>query len=205
METSSLTERQTTGAAPMAGIAGRKVSNPLPRTTLASASGRPAHPAAVLQHLVRPRASPRAGLAELQPRRVSRRRPRPVTHMMPAIWVVLIPVTPFPAAICPGELRTAERADLPVGPGECYGERIACHLRDPLRRCWPCAWPGGPGVVAAAPAAGCSRRTSLRPQDTLPLPPKGAPTLRRVTPAGKEAAVRPDQSKSARADGGAAR
>jgi hypothetical protein len=32
--------------------------------------------------------------------------------MMPAIWVVLVPVTPFPAAICPGELLTAECADL---------------------------------------------------------------------------------------------
>jgi hypothetical protein len=55
--------------------------------------------------------------------------------MMPGIWVVLVPVTPFPAAICPGELRTAERADLLAGLGEYYGELIVCHLRDPLRRC----------------------------------------------------------------------
>jgi hypothetical protein len=48
--------------------------------------------------------------------------------MMPGIWVVLVPVTPFPAAICPGELRTTERADLLVGLGEYYGERIVCHL-----------------------------------------------------------------------------
>ena len=53
---------------------------------------------------------------------------------MPAIWGVLVPVTPFPATICPGELRTAERADLLIGLGE-YGERIVSHLRDPLRRC----------------------------------------------------------------------
>jgi hypothetical protein len=55
--------------------------------------------------------------------------------MMPGIWVVLVHVTPFPAAICPGELRTAERADLRAGLGEYYGELIVCHLRDPLRRC----------------------------------------------------------------------
>jgi hypothetical protein len=48
--------------------------------------------------------------------------------MMPDIWVVLVPVTPFPAAICPGELRTAERADLLVGLGEYYGGLIVCHL-----------------------------------------------------------------------------
>ena len=54
--------------------------------------------------------------------------------MMPGIWVVLVPVTPFPAAISPGELRTAERADL-AGLGEYDGELVVCHLQDPLRRC----------------------------------------------------------------------
>jgi hypothetical protein len=54
--------------------------------------------------------------------------------MMADIWVVLVPMTPFPAAICPGELRTAERADLLAGLAEYYGERIVRHLRDPLRR-----------------------------------------------------------------------
>jgi len=48
--------------------------------------------------------------------------------MMPDIWVVLVPVTPFPAAICPGELRTAERADLLAGLGEYHGRLIVCHL-----------------------------------------------------------------------------
>jgi hypothetical protein len=48
--------------------------------------------------------------------------------MMAGIWVVLVPVTPFPAAICPGELRTAEHGVL-AGLAECYGERIICHLR----------------------------------------------------------------------------
>ncbi len=123
-------------------------------------SGRPTQPAAVLQYLVRPRASLRAGLAELQQRRVPRRRPRPVTHMMPGIRVVLIPVAPFPAAVCPGELRTAERADLRASRSEGSSGRIIGHLRNPLRRCWLCAWPG---VVAAAPAAECGRMTSLRP------------------------------------------
>jgi hypothetical protein len=169
-------------------------------------SGRPAQPAAVLQHLVRPRARLRAGLAELQPRRVPGRQPRPVTHVMPGIWAVLIPVTPFPAAICPGELRAAERTDLLTGRGDCYGERVVCHLRDPLRRCRLCAWPGGPGVVAAAPAAGCSRGTSLCPRDALPARPEGAPALWRVTPAAeKEATVRPGQSEPTRTHGGAAR
>ena len=97
-------------------------------------SGWPAQPATVLHHLVRPRARLCARLAELQLRRIPGRRPRPVAHMMPGIWVVLVPVTPFPAAISPGELRTAERADL-AGPGDCYGGLIVCHLRDPLRRC----------------------------------------------------------------------
>jgi hypothetical protein len=59
--------------------------------------------------------------------------------MMPGILGVLVPVTPLPAAICPGELRTAERADLLAGFGEYYGELMVCHLRDPLRRCWPYA------------------------------------------------------------------
>ncbi len=48
--------------------------------------------------------------------------------MMPDIWVVLVPVTPFPAAICPGELRTAERADLLACLREYYGRLIICHL-----------------------------------------------------------------------------
>jgi len=46
---------------------------------------------------------------------------------MPGIWVVLVPVTSFPATIGPGELRTAERADLLVGAIECYGMRFVCH------------------------------------------------------------------------------
>ena len=54
--------------------------------------------------------------------------------MMPGIWIVLVPVAPFPAAVCPGELRTAERADPLAHLGAYYGERIVCHLRDPLRR-----------------------------------------------------------------------
>jgi hypothetical protein len=52
--------------------------------------------------------------------------------MMPGIWVVLVPVTPFPAAIGPGELRTAERVDLLA---RCHSKRVVCHLRDPLRCC----------------------------------------------------------------------
>ena len=91
---------------------------------------------------------------------------------MPGIVVVLVPVTPFPAAICPGELQTAERADLLAGLGEYYGELVVCHLRDPLRHCRPCAWPGGPGVVVAAvPVAGRGRMTSLRPQGAPPRAP----------------------------------
>jgi hypothetical protein len=48
---------------------------------------------------------------------------------MPGIWVVLVPVTPFPAAISPGELRTAERADLLAGAVESYSKRVVCHLK----------------------------------------------------------------------------
>jgi hypothetical protein len=92
-------------------------------------SSRPVQPAAVRHHLVRPRASLRAGLAEPQPWRVPCRRPRPITHVMPGIWVVLVPVTPFPAAISPGELRTAERADLLAGAVESYSKRVVCHLK----------------------------------------------------------------------------
>jgi hypothetical protein len=89
---------------------------------------------------------------------------------MPGIWAVLVPVTPFPATLCPGELRTAERADHLVGPIGHYSERVVCHLRDPLRRYWPCAWPGGPGVVvAAAPAPGCSRIDQPMPRRTHSL------------------------------------
>jgi len=54
--------------------------------------------------------------------------------MMPGIWAVLVPVTPFPAAICAGELRTAERAGLLAGLVEYYGELIVGH----------------PGVLSAA-------------------------------------------------------
>ena len=126
--------------------------------------------------------------------------------MMPAFWVVLIPVTPFPAAVCPSELRTAERTDLLVGLGWRYGECVIYHLRDPLRRGWLCAWPGGPGVIAAAPASGRSRKTSLRPQDWWPLLPEGTPALGRVTLLReKEATARPDQSKLARTGSGFAR
>jgi hypothetical protein len=78
--------------------------------------------------------------------------------MMPDIWVVLVPVTPFPAAICPGELRTAERADLLVGRVVYYGKRIVCHLRDPLRRCRPCAWPGGLASSGRRPGSGMQSR-----------------------------------------------
>jgi hypothetical protein len=46
---------------------------------------------------------------------------------MPGIWVVLVPVTPFPAAISPGELRTAERADLLADAVESYSKRVVCH------------------------------------------------------------------------------
>ena len=59
--------------------------------------------------------------------------------MMPGIWVVLVPVTPFPAAICPGEFRTAERAYLLAALGDYYCEIMICHLGDPLRRYWPYA------------------------------------------------------------------
>jgi hypothetical protein len=48
---------------------------------------------------------------------------------MSAIWGVLVPVTPFPAAICPGELRTAERADLLAGAVESCSKRVVCHLK----------------------------------------------------------------------------
>jgi len=81
--------------------------------------------------------------------------------MMPGLWVVLVPVTPFPAAISPGELRTAERADVLADLYCC--ERIVCHLRDPLRRCRPCAWPGGSGAVVAARQRDAVVATSLRP------------------------------------------
>jgi hypothetical protein len=47
--------------------------------------------------------------------------------MMPGFWVVLVPVTPFPAALCPGELLTAECADLLADLGEYYGGLIVCH------------------------------------------------------------------------------
>jgi hypothetical protein len=126
-------------------------------------SVRPAQPAAVLHYLVRPPASLRAGLAEPQPRRVPCRRPRPVTHMMPGLWAVLVPVTPFPAAISPGELRTAERAD--VLAGLYGGERIVWHLLDPLRRCWPgLAWRFR--RRRSGPAAGCSRSDQPTPRRT---------------------------------------
>jgi hypothetical protein len=140
-------------------------------------SGRPAEPATVLHDLVRPRAGLRAGLAEPQPRRVLCRRPRPVTHMMPGIWVVLVPVTPFPAAIRSGELRTAKRADLLAGLGECYGAFIICHLRDPsppllaVRLTWR-AWrrrSGGPGSGMQ------SQSPAYAPRDALPLLRYGSP------------------------------
>jgi hypothetical protein len=141
-----------------------KVVAPVPGAQYPGSSRRPAQPAAVLHHLVRPRASLRAGLAEQQPRRVPCRRPRPVTHMMPGIRVVLVPVTSLPSAICPGELWTADRADLLGDLGESYGEHIVCHLRNPLRHRWLCAWPGGSGVVAAAPVARCSRNDQPTPR-----------------------------------------
>ena len=61
-----------------------------PRPSVSSAQH-----AAVLQQLVRPRAGRRARLAESQVRRAPCRRPRPVTHMMADIRVVLVPVAPF--------------------------------------------------------------------------------------------------------------
>jgi hypothetical protein len=48
--------------------------------------------------------------------------------MMADIRVVLVPVTPLPAAICPGELRTAQRSNLLAGLGKHYGELIVSHL-----------------------------------------------------------------------------
>src|SRR5690348_4341585 len=104
--------------------------------------------------------------------------------MMPGIWVVLVPVTPLPAAICAGELRTAERADLLAGTEGYYDERIVCHLRDPLRRCWLCAWPDGPSVVAATPVADAVAVTSLRPAGRAALAPLRPSTLRRYWPVG---------------------
>jgi hypothetical protein len=91
---------------------GRRLADPITHRCARRPSGRSAQSAAVLHHLVRPRASLRARLAEPHLWHVPCRRPRPVTHMMPCIWVVPVPVAPFPAAICPGELRTAEHADL---------------------------------------------------------------------------------------------
>lgn len=35
--------------------------------------------------------------------------------MMPGMWIVLVPVAPFPAAISPGELRTAKRIAVLAG------------------------------------------------------------------------------------------
>ena len=138
-------------------------------------SGRPAQPAAVLQYLIRPGASLCAGLAQLQPRRVPCRRPRPVTHVMPGVWVVLIPVAPLPAAVCPGKLRTAEHAGILTSLGERYSERIIRHLPNPLRRCRLCAWPGGPSVESAASAAECGCRPSLRPAGRVAFRPTAYP------------------------------
>jgi hypothetical protein len=166
--------------------AGGQPLRPLSGPALAgwNLSARPAHLAAVLHHLVRPRASLRARLAEPQLRRVPCRRPRPVTHVMPGICVVLIPVTPFIAAFCPGELRAAERADLLAAGAECYGDRFVCHLRDPLRRCWPCAWPGGPCVVvAAAPAA----RRAVAVRDAVAATAYAPPGPRHTCPARRKA------------------
>ena len=67
---------------------------------------------------------------------------------MPGVWVVLIPVAPLPAAVCPGKLRTPEHAGLLTSLGERDNQRILCHLPNPLRRCRLCAWPGGPSVEA---------------------------------------------------------
>lgn len=90
--------------------------------------------------------------------------------MMPGIRAVLIPVAPLPAPICPGEFRTAKRADLPAGLGGYYGEGVLCHLRNPLLT------KGGP-----APAV---REAAVRP---------GQSVL-----AGQTAALPDDQSQSAR-------
>jgi hypothetical protein len=59
--------------------------------------------------------------------------------MMPGVCVVLVPVAPFIAAICADELRAAGRAGLLAEAAQYYGERIVCHLRDPVRCRWPCA------------------------------------------------------------------
>lgn len=48
---------------------------------------------------------------------------------MPGTRVMVVTVTAFPAAISPGDRAAAERAGPPVG--RC-GERVVCHLRDPL-------------------------------------------------------------------------
>jgi hypothetical protein len=59
--------------------------------------------------------------------------------MMPVAWVVLVAVAPFPAAISPGEFVAAQRACLLADMAdmgdmaEHYGNRVICHLRDPLR------------------------------------------------------------------------
>jgi hypothetical protein len=88
---------------------------------------------------------------------------------MPGVRGVLVAVAPFPASIGAGHLGAAQRACLLADLAECYGKLIVCHLRDPLRcRLAACAaWRAGVlAVVAAVPAAGCSRGCSLRPADS---------------------------------------
>ena len=121
----------------------------------------------------------RARLAEPQPRRVARGRPRSVTHVMAVIRVVLVPVAPFPAALSAGELRAARQAAFLAGY---YGKLIVGHLRDRLRCCWPCTWPGGPRViVAAAPAGDTVAMTAYALPDMLPCLSHGSYTHRTPT------------------------
>jgi len=100
--------------------------------------------------------------------------------MMAAIWVVLIPMTPLPAAISPGELRTAERTEPLAGPGEHYRGLIACHLPDPLRRCWPCTmtWQARRRHTGGPASGKQSQPPAYAPQHALPALLHGSPTRR---------------------------
>jgi hypothetical protein len=125
-------------------------------------------PATVRDHQVRPGARGSAGLAESQPRRVLRRQPRPVPHVMPGTRAVLVAVAAFPAAFGPDDFHAAERASPLAGHRD---ELVLCHLRDPFRcrlawRGWRSRRSGNSG-----PGSGCSRDTTLRPATLRPGPP----------------------------------
>lgn len=93
--------------------------------------------------------------------------------------MVLVPVAPFPAALCAGELRAARHAAFLAGY---YGKLIVGHMRDRLRCCWPCTWPGGPRViVAAAPAGDTVAVTAYALPDMLPCLSHGSYTHRTPT------------------------